>query len=52
MVPYPTTNEKMTSVITCISLPREQSDFVKREGYSVSRLIQNQITKLMESKNG
>ena len=50
MVRYTTTEAKNEFVKTCISLPREQSDFVKREGYSISRLIQNQITKLMENK--
>jgi len=44
--------EKMSCVKTCISLPKEQAEFVKREGYSVSRLIQKQITKLMENTNG
>jgi len=41
----------MNCVKTCVSIPKEQSDFVKREGYSISRLVQKQIIKLMENAN-
>jgi len=42
----------MTSVKTCISLPIEQSNFLKESGYSASRLLQNQVSKLMKNSEG
>jgi len=38
----------LTYVITTISLPKEQSRFLKEAGYSPSKLLQNQVSKLMK----
>ncbi len=38
----------MNYVITSISIPKEQSKFLKEAGYSPSRLLQNQVSKLMK----
>jgi len=49
---YSTSSEnKLSYVITTISIPKEQSKFLKEGGYSPSRLFQNTVRKLMESKN-
>ena len=42
----------MSSVKSCISLPREQIEFLKKNGYSKSRLLQNQINELMKKSEG
>jgi len=38
----------MTFVKTTISLPENQHKFLKENGYSASRLFQNQVSKLMK----
>jgi len=42
----------LSYVITTISLPKEQSKFLKESGYSPSRLLQNQINHLMKKSEG
>jgi len=42
----------MTFVKTTISLPENQHKFLKENGYSPSRLIQNQVSKLMKLSEG
>ena len=42
----------MTHVITTISLSKEQARFLRESGYSPSRLIQNQVSKLMKKSEG
>jgi len=42
----------LSSVKTCISLPKEQEEFLKKNGYSKSRLLQNQVSKLMKESEG
>ena len=42
----------MSYVTTTISLTKKQKDFLKEEGYSPSRLFQNQVTKLMKKSEG
>ena len=42
----------MSCVITTISIPKEQSRFLKENGYSASRLFQNQVSKLTKLSEG
>ena len=42
----------MTFVKTTISLPENQHKFLKENGYSASRLFQNQVSKLMKLSEG
>jgi len=42
----------MSVVRSCISLRREQVEFLNKNGYSKSRLLQNQINKLMKKSEG
>ena len=52
MVPYPTvTEEEMSYVKTSISLEKNQADFLKLSGYSLSKLVRIQVKKLMENNN-
>jgi len=39
-------------VVTTISYPKEQAKFLKENGYSPSRLFQNQVSKLMKKSEG
>ena len=39
-------------VKTCISIPKEQDEFLRKFGYSPSRLFQNQIIELMKESEG
>ena len=43
---------ELSYVITTISIPKEQSRFLKDNGYSPSRLFQNQVSKLMKLSEG
>jgi len=43
---------ELNYVKTCISMPKEQAQFLKEYGYSASRLFQNQVSKLMEKSEG
>ena len=52
MVRYATIEGKNEFVKTCISMPKEQAQFLKEYGYSASRLFQNQVSKLMEKSEG
>jgi len=40
------------NVKTCISIPKEHDEFLRKFGYSPSRLFQNQITELMKESEG
>jgi len=42
----------LSHVITSISIPKEQAKFLKEGGYSASRLLQNQVKKLMKISEG
>ena len=41
----------MTFVKTSVNLEPEQIDFLKSSGYSISKLVRLQVTKLMENQN-
>ena len=43
---------ELSYVKTCISMPKEQAQFLKESGYSASRLFQNQVSKLMKESEG
>jgi len=42
----------MSYVKTSVNLERDQVDFLKSNGYSLSKIVRIQVRKLMESKNG
>ena len=42
----------MSAVRSCISLRKEQVEFLRKNGYSKSRLLQNQINELMKKSEG
>jgi len=44
--------EKMNVVRSCISLERDQIEFLKKNGYSKSLLLRNQINELMKKSEG
>ena len=53
MVPYPTvTEEEMSYVKTSISLEKNQADFLKSSGYSISKLVRLQISNLIKESEG
>ena len=39
-------------VKTCISIPKEQDEFLRKSGYSPSRIFQNQVLELMKKSEG
>jgi len=42
----------MVYVKTTITIPKEQSKFLRENGYSPSRLFQNHVSKLMKLSEG
>lgn len=42
----------MNVVRTCISLEKDQIEFLKKNGYSKSLLLRNQINELMKKSEG
>jgi len=40
------------NVKTCISIPKEHDEFLRKFGYSPSRIFQNQVTELMKKSEG
>jgi len=42
----------MSYVKTSVNLERDQVDFLKSSGYSLSKLVRIQVRKLMEDKDG
>jgi len=41
----------MSSVVTCVSLSREDHEFITENGYSPTKLLRLQIQKLKERGN-